>query len=68
MEDKTHQRLGRKVYVPLTPAVLDALREQAIAEQRAPVGQAAVLISNGLKAAGYLAEDWRPGKPPADRS
>ena len=67
MDARTHQRLGRKVYVPLLPDVLDALREQALAEQRPPVGQAAVLIADGLKGAGYPPKDWRPGKPAETR-
>lgn len=67
MDAKAHQKFGRKVYVPLLPDVLDALREQATAEHRPPVGQAALLITDGLKAAGYLAKDWRPDRPEASQ-
>lgn len=68
MDNTSCQRYGRKVYVPLAPDVLDALRAQAADEQRPPVGQAAVLITAGLKAAGYLSRDWRPRRSTADES
>ena len=44
------------------PAVVVALRALATAEERDLAAQATVLVTDGLKRLGYLAEDWRPGQ------
>lgn len=56
------RRYGRRLFVPLRVDVLSALSELASAEDRAPVAQAAVLVADGLKQAGYLPPDWRPDR------
>jgi len=61
-----------RLYVPLTPEQLHALRQVAASELRHPSSQAAILVSEGLRRSGALdlssPDDTLPERTAANES